>query len=417
MKRILLIGEISGDNFGLSEGLKELGIKADFIETQPNIYTGRPTTSNFFTFIFKLQLKLKNPLLRFFIDTFYSHIIFIYGGRDFLMLNSSPERNINMFNKIFGKKTKKTFIFNGSDARPPVLDGIYVNTLANNESDPLLYLKKQSEITNNCIAIVESMAHTIIAQPHHNANITKPFINSCILSKGIKEIYNFKPNPLKHHNPEKITIQHSPSNRIGKGSDTILEVINEIKNEGFNIEYIEMHNKTNREVCESLCEAHIFIDQMYSDIPVTFAALEGAFYNCFTIMGGYQIEETLNTIPEELRPNLHYIKPDKNELKSILIKAITEHNFRKAEADKQTKFVKKYCTPKSVAGRFLKAISGEAPESWYIKDEEPVIYSGCVIEKGQMISNLKNFISRFGIEATKIKNKKLLNKLQELCAE
>lgn len=415
IKRILLVGEVSGYNFNLTEGLKELGVKADFIDLYPHIYTNRPQTTTVLTFITKLQLKLKKLLPYFFIKFFYSHVVFVYGGRKFLRQKKSPQKSIDRINKIFGKKTKKIFIFNGSDARPPLLDGIYINTLAKNKPDFLLYLKEQSEITQNCIAAVESIAHTIIAQPHHNANITKPFINWCIISQAIKEIYNFKPNILKHKNPEKIIIQHSPSNRLGKGSDLILETINEIISEGYNIEYQEIHNKTHKEVCQNLCNAHILIDQLYSDIPFAGAALEGMLYNCFTIVGGYQIQETIETIPEHLRSCVQHIKPEKNELKSILIKAITDNEFRMKEAEKQTNFINIYNNPKSVAERFLKAINEEAPKGWYITQQEPIIYTGCVIQKEYLFYNLKNFVSRFGFEATKIKNTKLLNKLKELC--
>lgn len=418
MKRILLISEIAGYNYALSEGLKDLGLKADYIDFQPNIYTDRKQKPNLIPSLLKLlKNKKKDEIFGFLIDKLYSHVVFVYGGRSFIEPSVSIEKNITRINKLFGKKTKKIFVFNGSDARPPIMNGIYINTLSKETPDPLLYLKEQSEITNHCVEIAEAVADKIIAQPHHNSNITKSFANFCTLGLGIKEIYNLKPNETKHNNPERIIIQHSPSNRKGKGSDVILEVINEIKEEGFNIEYREIHNKPHQEVCKGLCEAHILIDQLYSDIPLTAASSEGAFYNCFTIMGGYQLEKTLATMPENLRPNLHYIQPSKEELKNILIKAITDRNFRKSEADKQTAFVKQYCTPKSFAERFLKIIKTEAPESWYIKTEEPSIETGCVISKQEMVDNLKCFVSRFGIKATKIKNKKLLQKLKELCAE
>jgi hypothetical protein len=66
---------------------------------------------------------------------------------------------------------------------------------------------------------------------------------------------------------ERFKIIHATSDPIIKGTAVVRAVIEMLKSDGFDFEYIELMNTANNEVMKNLETAHILINQLYSLIP------------------------------------------------------------------------------------------------------------------------------------------------------
>lgn len=150
------------------------------------------------------------------------------------------------------------------------------------------------------ISFIEKYADHIIGYYFTFHFLTKKFIdyffigNIGILTDSKEEINTEK---LKS---EKIRILHAPSNPIHKGTEKIRKIIQKLKTKYPFIEYIEITSKTNKEVIENIKKCDFVIDQLYSDTPMGFLALEASIYNKPSIVGGYIWEEFTKIYPSEI---------------------------------------------------------------------------------------------------------------------
>ena len=70
---------------------------------------------------------------------------------------------------------------------------------------------------------------------------------------------------------ERIVVFHASSSPIVKGTQVIRTVIKMLKLDGFDFDYVEMMEVSNREVLEQLSKSHIVINELYAFMPGVFA--------------------------------------------------------------------------------------------------------------------------------------------------
>ena len=80
----------------------------------------------------------------------------------------------------------------------------------------------------------------------------------------------FSRNDSKFKDLSTIRIVHAPSSPLIKGTLVIRSVIKRLKDEGFQIEYIECSDVANSTVLDLLSDAHIAINELYAFLPGVF---------------------------------------------------------------------------------------------------------------------------------------------------
>lgn len=107
-----------------------------------------------------------------------------------------------------------------------------------------------------------------------------------------------------------IRIGHSPSDRVKKGTDILLEALKEIEG----IELVLMENMTNKEVIETKKSLHLFVDQLFID-AYGMSAVECLAMGIPVISSRMDLKGC---------PVYRIEQPTKEHVKEVVLKAISE---------------------------------------------------------------------------------------------
>ena len=200
---------------------------------------------------------------------------------------------------------------------------------------------------------------------------TKPFINW--FSLGFPIVSKSFGIESQYEKSKVVTIVHAPSHKGIKGTELIESVVQELKSEGYNFEYVQLANVPNHEVRSFLAKADIVVDQLWSDTPLAGLACEAASAGCCVIVGGEEwsyFEESLVPIPPSLRVH-------SSTLKKSLIKCLEEPKFRQRVAKDLQSFARNEWSSKAVAAKYISLFeSGNLVGGW-VDPSDCIFFGGC----------------------------------------
>jgi hypothetical protein len=124
---------------------------------------------------------------------------------------------------------------------------------------------------------------------------------------------------------EIIEIAHMPNHRGFKGTDKIVEVVEELKNEGFNIRFNLIERLPNDEVRELMAnKIHILIDQIYF-VGYALNSIEAMASSC-VVMANLSNKAYTSIYSETYLDRCPIINIDKSNLKQVLTNVILDFN-------------------------------------------------------------------------------------------
>jgi len=122
-----------------------------------------------------------------------------------------------------------------------------------------------------------------------------------------------------------IEIAHMPNHRGIKGTDKIVEVVEELKNEGFNIRFNLIERVPNAEVRDLMAnKIHILIDQIYL-IGYALNSIEAMASSC-VVMANLSNKTYTSIYSDTYLDRCPIISIDKSSLKQALIDIIRDFN-------------------------------------------------------------------------------------------
>lgn len=410
LPRILLsLDEVCGYFSHLKNGFKEIGYDADtaFVRKHVFAYETEQKTSviqklllwnSKFLFskapiIFRVPFFISYRFFLlpvFFIECLIKYDIFIFGFKKTFL----PFFWDLPILKFLGKKA--IFVFFGSDSRPAYLNGALTGF-------SLHKIYKRTLNTKRDLVRIGKYADHIIDAPSSGIFHEQKIINwFCV---GIPQKQDVVAIPSQG---AIVTILHSPSNPEAKGTPIVKQVIDELKLEGYEFQYIEMINRTNQEVIYAISTCDFVIDQLYSDTPMATFATEAALYGKPAIVGGYEIDKVNALLPTESRPPSYLIHPSKEELKKAVIKLIENKEFRKNLGKKAQEFVHQNWNAAEVAKRYLRILNNDIPDEWYIDPYKMDFVHGCAIENERRKVLVAEYIQKYGRKELCMGDKKSL---------
>jgi hypothetical protein len=154
---------------------------------------------------------------------------------------------------------------------------------------------------------------------------------------------------IHYPNPQKKVpvIVHSPTAAIAKGTNIILSVIEELRNQ-YEFEFILLHNLSRKEVLEKIKTADIFLDQLIIG-GYGMAAMEAMSFGkpvlTYVMPKVYELGlpeycPIVNTNPENLKPQL--------------IKLITNGQLRREIGEQSRKYIEQYHDADKLSHELLK---------------------------------------------------------------
>ncbi len=417
MKILLGPVEIAGYYTNLCKGFRRLGIDSDILLKTPNPFNyGINIYSSFVIRAWlktadmrantpkrKLLQKILVALLDSFLETCvvikvalqYDVLIFGFGQT---YTNRSWELALY---KMLGKKI--IFTFNGSDSRPPYIDGMYCNedievnyqnlhALAMHHKKLISHIEKYADFMINAIP-----------QAHFH---TKAYINWLIMGIPLDPRKNSTSvNSLTDHRV--VRILHSPSDERIKGTKIIMQAINSLRAKGHSIELILIKNKPNVEVLKELEKCDFIIDQVYSDTPMSGFASEAAHFGKPSVIGGYFSDQIRDYYSEEDIPPSSYVHP--NKIEEAIERLILDVDYRLDLGKRAYEFVRSRWMPAQVAARYLQLIKGDIPEEWWCDPKDTRYLHGFLPEwrAKEMVHGL---VEHYGAEALQLHDKPPLEK-------
>lgn len=176
--------------------------------------------------------------------------------------------------------------------------------------------------------------------------------NMMVYSAGIKENHQQR--------SEKPVIVHAPSNRAVKGTNYILQILDELRAEGYAFETKMLENVSNKEALEIYADADIVIDQILctgTGKLATEALSAGSIVMAHMAYDRY---------PQKNPADCPIVDVNPDTLKAKLIELITNYELRVALAKKGRPYVEKYLDITIFCKKVINLIKGEKIEFDYV---------------------------------------------------
>lgn len=408
-KRKIFLGvqEISGIMERLNNAFHEMGIKSDFYCMDKYGFALREESQNNIKIFKKYQIHTEKRIkaikeyernwwyflqmwdilhIFFYVLFRYDSFIYIFGhGMFFYNKYLSKIEELEFFIlKIFQKKMIMWLC--GSDSRAPYCD-VYLHV----NFDRVEKIYNATQKRSKRIKMLEKYM-TLIDYTASSHFHTKPYlIFNCI---GVPVDDKERVNNIRKNNLT--TILHAPSNQKGKGTEIIRSILKEIREDGYEFEYIEVSGLPHNIVLEKIAMSDIVIDQMYSDTPMAGFATEAAINGIPVIVGGYYADMCNTMIPEPIAPTI-YCRPDK--LKEKIIYLLEHEEERKRVGFEEKEYVESFCLSSIVAEKFLKIFEDSYPEEWIMQPNNNDYIWGCGVDKSLVTDSVIKLIDHYGPDA------------------
>ena len=181
--------------------------------------------------------------------------IFHLHARSFFWSPPSYVENFSDLAFIKSIGGKIVFNFRGTEARIPS-EFSRVNKYSYSDHDPLgtkeIY---NDESIKKLIDNISKYADKILVPDEELKHYVK---GASILPRTILSTSTIN----QPRNKNFLRILHAPSNSGVKGTDIILQAVEDLKNEGFEFKFILLKNKNNKEVIDEISKADLVIDQI-----------------------------------------------------------------------------------------------------------------------------------------------------------
>ncbi len=300
----------------------------------------------------------------------------------------------------------------GSDSRPTYLNGTYKDDSNNNKFNPYFVIENDKKI-NKRISFIEKYANSIINYPQHGHFHKRKFISGNYIGFPTNlEIH--EKFELVDENCSVLKILHAPTRPNAKGSSYFRKIINELKEEGLDFEYIEITKLSNKEVINCINKCDIVLDECYSDSPLGGLGSEAAALAKPVLLSGYYseyIKSKKNIFPPSI-----YVDP--SQIKNELRKLVLNKELRSKVGSDLFNFIKLNWNIEFVAKKYIKIINNSAPLEWYISSNDINYLYGWGLSKEELKNNLSELNKKFGKKSFSLShNSILLDKYLEFIKE
>ena len=412
--RKVLIGpvEIAGFCAALSDGFSSMGWQSYTIDYQANRFkyksrSGRSWVLRVLQRLFVLLAKLPSlPRRSWLLSPLYfplQCIVFVWAcfrcdafififGRSLLPFSL----DLWVF-KLLRKPVVAVYL--GSDSRPPYLSGSWRAQSANLSPDQ--QVQATVNFMNNQRGNLRRMSRRsrcVVDNPYSGFLQPAPFVNwfsmgfpcptpdLAMSGKGVSE------RPV---------ILHAPSNRVIKGSEYIEKILDELRDEGVEFNYVALENRSNVEVIEILKQADILVDEMYSDTPLGGLGTEAGAQGCAVVVGGFGWEHVPRYIQPEMLPGSVCIKPE--ELKDTLRKLIKDPELCTSIGGELRTFIGERWGAAHVAERYAQLLFGDIPGEWLVDPDQLVYVGGMGAEPTDFDPLIKSLVKQKGYSTLGVK--------------
>jgi glycosyltransferase involved in cell wall biosynthesis len=305
----------------------------------------------------------------------------LLGGRELPLLRALGKRIV--------------FVFNGSDARPPYVDGADMASsrgMSIRECIALARRKKER------IRRIERYAHAVVSQPAFSLLFERPVVDFFRIGVPWTPADAVPPHPGSAGR-----IVHSPSDPEVKGSDRIRDTIDQLRAEGRDLELIELRGVPNEVVRREIARADFVIDQLYSDAPMVGFATEAATAGRPAIVGGYAWPQLHAIYDEASMPPVQECHPD--ELRDAIVRLVDDRTYREELGARAKAFVESAWNRRGIAERYLALLRGDVDPAWLFDPRRLRYVRGVGLDEERAREIVAAVIDEAGVGALQLSDK------------
>ncbi len=412
--RIFLgLTEIAGYYRGLKEGFRQLGADVVFVNLSPHPFGYGDDDENALVKFARFCSRRRTSLIG---RVFWSMArtiarclllawasrrcdVFIFAcGSSFLRYRDLP------ILKLLGKTI--IYQFHGSDSRPPYLDG---SIFPPDEPVDVEAMIKAARLRKRRIRTIEKYADVLVNIPPQGHFHERSFANW--MRVGLPNRPPVVPPPEDALSPdgETVRILHCPSHPLAKGTGLIRQAVATLKDEGLDVELVELSGEPNEKILRELARCDVVLDQAYADYPLPGLAVEAAWFSRPVVIAGYAVELWRESLAEEFLPPTCYCTPD--QLTAEVRRLVTDAELRRDVGRRLRQFVETRWSPAAVAGRYLSLASCGVPEEWACDPNEITYLHGCGLPEEAARRRVLSVIESGGVTALQLSDKPNLEKL------
>lgn len=415
----VLIGpvEIAGIAQGLVQGLRALSVGADLVlgSEHPFAYGGTEVDSIVVrawrfsgTWCRRLPMRrwwLKIPLAILHLAlgwvvlawalSRYSDFVFIAG--------KSLTGTVVDLMLIQALRKRVVVIYVGSDSRPPYINGAW-------PMESVAALARQTHRLKGKVARTERWASACVNAPgtahFHERPVVNWFALGCSRSLAQAEQPRAPTPPGDGSTARRVTLLHSPSVPMVKGTELIRAAVERLQRRGQSIDLVLMQGMRNDEVLEAIRRCDLVVDQMFSDTPMAGLALEAALLSKPTLVAGYFAPQAAQTLAGQPIPPTRFVHPGNFE--HALGELVCDASAREALGAAAKRFVDTQWQSEQVARRMIRILQGDIPESWRFDPHTVRYLEGCGLHEDAARDRVRRLIAHAGPAALCLADKPAL---------
>lgn len=395
-------GEVAGYFYRLKAGFDELGIPCEHFVLTPNKFAYQE--ANYFlkaAYLRNVRLRdSDNHLIRRFgwaIEKCIRLIVFTYAliRCDVFIFSgfSSFFRFLELpLLKLLGKKVIVVYV--GSDSRPPIISGKHLDDSGGFVSPQ--QTQKETLLMVQGIKRVETNANYILTHTASAQFFSKVFIR-------VNAVGTPMPAPSKKSgsvvkgDENVVRIVHAPSRPLAKGSAVIRKIIDDLREEGYRINLVELMGVPNSTVLQELEKCDFVVDEVYSDAPMCGLSTEAATFGKPVVVGGYYADQYKIDNPDPELPPTFYVDPE--NLKQAIRKMTDDRDFRLSLGKMAHDFILNKWSASMVAKNYLRLIDGNFPENWKASPNDLDSCWGWGLSKENWRKQVGEYITQLGSDA------------------
>lgn len=424
-KKRILVGpiEIANYNKSLCSGFKQLGVPYDFVTHYPHPFDYGGETINPFLLrasrtigafresrvgskILKRLLLTTEILLQ---SIWGCIAIFRYDVFLFCFGKTLLPFNLDLPVLTFLGKKVISNIGLGSESRPAYING------AQNAKDgtlaSLAQLRIRSKQSKKLVTRHIKFSSFVVGAPLSTSQFSSySFINwfcvgfpSDAPGKMDKISDCFVKGGVAFSGRRPVRILHSPSHPAVKGTARIQSAIDNLRANGYFIEFVLIHGRPFCDVVYEIKKCDFVVDQVFSDTPMAGFAKEAAWFGRPAVVGGYGIERLREFVSDDMWPPSEVCHPD--ELERSIERLIVDVDYRYRLGRDAQEFVRSKWSAKQVAHRYLRLIEGDVPKNWWFDPKTVVYVEGAGQSVAQSRENIRGLIQRYGLQSLQLSHR------------
>lgn len=297
-------------------------------------------------------------------------------------------------------KKKIYFIYFGSEARPPIMDGVLSPLSLDDYS--LSGLFGATRRSRKRVRVHERFADLIVNSPATGHYHTRPFVNWFSLGVPVGD-FDSGVSPSCSSACKPVRILHSPSHPFVKGTSLIEAAINNLVRKGYSIEFIKLVGVSNDVVLNELAVCDFVVDQVFSDTPMAVFAAEAAKFGKPSVVAGYFSEYMAEYVEGSDSPPVLFVSPE--DLERSIERLIVDVRFRRELGANAKDFLSGHWSALAVANRYLSLFRGDFPQEWLVDPYSISYIFGGGLSKQRLKENFESYIDKFGIGAMGFEDK------------